>query len=121
MSQNRTVAVTPQDFNLQLKQRNLEAKAIAGLDDCLEATVTMKDADGTLKTFPDFKTILDAIKTILAYTQGKPVERREIVTRHTTSLDDLRAQAKNSPELRRAISELLDDVEKPVRQVEKAP
>jgi hypothetical protein len=37
------------------------------------------------------------------------VERREIIPRHATTLEELRAKAKASPELRRAISELLDE------------
>lgn len=99
-----------------LLDRNMEDKAIAGLEDCLNATVTMRNEDGKLETFPDFKTILGAIQLVLAYTIGKPVERREFVTRQVTTLEDLKQQSK-SPEFRRALQELLDDAEKPVRQV----
>jgi hypothetical protein len=92
-----------------LQERNMEEKAIAGLDDCLNATITMKDENGVLRTFPDFRTILGAITLAIAYTAGKPVERREVITRHATTLDELKAQAKASPELRRAVRELLDE------------
>lgn len=96
--------------------RNMEEKAIAGLEDCLNATITMKDEDGKLHTMPDFKTILGAITLALAYTAGKPVERREVITRHSTSLDELRKMRQSSPELKKAIEELMQD-EKPVKQI----
>lgn len=66
-------------------------------------------------TYDDCKTQTAAAVAILAYTDGKPVERREIIQRNITSLEDLRERAKKSPELRVAIAELLD--EKPVAQV----
>jgi len=64
---------------------------------------------GKIHTRVDFKTILGGVNTALAYTDGKPVERREIVTSTMTTLESLRAQAKASPELRKAIVDLLDE------------
>lgn len=115
MSENKPQKQTISNIAKLMQERDLESKAIAGLEDCLNATITMKDEEGKLHTMPDFKTILGAITLTVAYTAGKPVERREIITKHLTTLEDLKAQAKSSPELRKAISELLD--EKQVSQV----
>lgn len=43
------------------------------------------------------------------YTDGKPVQRREIITKHATTLEELRIQAKASPQLHKAIASLLDE------------
>jgi len=93
-----------------LEAKNLQSKAVDKLEECLEATNTIYDIKAkVLRKFPNFKTKLGAIQIILAYTASKPVERREIIPRHVTTLEELRAKAKASPELRRAISELLDE------------
>ncbi len=83
-----------------------------GLMDCLDATHTFEDKRGVVHTVTDYKTILGAVTLALAYTDGKPVERREVITRHSTSLEELKKQSKSSPELRKALHELLgqDDV-----------
>jgi len=103
-----------------IRSKNLRNKAIVGLEECLDAKMTMKNDEGKIVEYTDFRTILGAITLILAYSDGKPVERREIVTRNMTSLQDLQDKAKKSPELRAAIEELLKDAEKPVRQVAKS-
>lgn len=92
-----------------LDKNSIREKAIHGLIDCLDATYTFEDKRGTIHTCTDFKTILGAVNTALAYTDGKPIERREVITRHSTSLEELKSQAKTSPELRKALQELLGD------------
>ena len=91
-----------------LEAKNLRTRAVEALERCLEATHNFYDVIAQkVITFPDYKTRLAAVIIVLAYTDGKPVERREIVTRHATTLDELKAKAKSSPELRAAIQELL--------------
>ena len=97
-----------------IRSKNLREKAIVGLEECLDAKMTMKNDEGKIVEYTDFRTILGAITLILAYSDGKPVERREIVTRNMTSLQDLQDKAKKSPELRAAIEELLREMEKPL-------
>ena len=63
------------------------------------------------RTIADNRAREAGLKLLLGYLIGLPVQRQEIFTRHTTTLDELKAQAKG-PELRAAIMELLD--EKPV-------
>ena len=77
---------------------------------CLNATHSFYDViAGEVITFPDYKTRLAAAIIVLAYTDGKPVERREIVQRNVPTLEQLREQARNSPEMQRAVRELLDE------------
>jgi len=101
---------TPITFSLNdlLVAKNLRVKAVDCLERCLSATHSFYDViTGKIITVPDYKTILVAVQTTLAYTDGRPVERREIITRHATTLEELKAKAKSSPELRAAIQELL--------------
>ena len=112
MKENNQTKLSVSQIGKFLAERNFEEKCIAGLEDCLSATVTVCGGDGKLCTYPDSKTRLSAITLGLAYTAGKPVERREIMTRTMTTLETLREQTKASPEMRRALMKLLD--EKPV-------
>ena len=84
-----------------LNERNMEEKCVAGLEDCLNATLTIRDEEGKLHVVPDFKTILGAIALGISYTAGKPVEYREILTRNMTTIEDLEKQTQHSPEASR--------------------
>lgn len=119
MKNNELSPQNSSELNKGLTTRNLRDKALAGLEDCLNATVTIMGKNGQLHTSPDFKTIIVAVQTALAYTDGKPIERREVITKHMTTLEELKSKAKSSPELRKAIAELLD--EKNVAQVVAKP
>jgi hypothetical protein len=93
-----------------LEAKNLRTRAVVALERCLEATHSFYDIiTGKVITFPDYITRLAAVIIVLAYTDGKPVERREMVTRPAPTLEELREQAKASPALREAIAELLDE------------
>ena len=100
-------SVVNSELSKLLQDKKLREKAILGLEDCLNATTQIKDADGNIKEYTDFRTILGAIQTILNYTDGRPVERREVITRKAVTLEDLQAKADGSPELRAAIEALL--------------
>ena len=63
-----------------------------------------------LVTYDDGKTQIASALGILAYTDGKPVERREIIQRTFTSLEDIKAQIKKSPEMKRAILALMPEL-----------
>ena len=113
MSHNQEPEVSSPSLNDLLEAKNLRTKAVEALERCLEATSRFYDVlNDTFIDVPDHRVRLAAAIAALAYTDGRPIERREIVARHMTTLEDLRAKAKASPELRRAIEELLD--EKPV-------
>jgi len=108
MDKNQKPIPITSNLNDLLVAKNLQARAVECLERCLSATHSFYDVNtGKMITVPDYKSILVAVQTALAYTDGKPVERREIITRHVSTLEELRAQAKASPELRQAISELL--------------
>lgn len=78
---------------------------------CFEAKRSFCAMDGTVHSEPDWKTILGAIQTGLAYTDGKPIERREVITKHFDSLEDYGERMKKSPALRKAMGELLKETE----------
>ncbi len=91
----------------ELEDRNLRTKAIAALERNLFAVNKVYDLKNKeLVTYDDGPTQVKAALGLLAYTDGKPVERREIITRRAPTLEDLQKQAK-SPEFRRALEELL--------------
>jgi hypothetical protein len=61
------------------------------------------------RVITDNRALEAGLKLLLGYLIGLPVERREVIMRQVTTLEDLQAQAKSSPELRRALAELLDE------------
>jgi hypothetical protein len=112
MEPNKAGKLTVSQIGRLLADRNLEEKAINGLEACLQATVTICGADGKLHSNPDFKTRLGAITLIVSYTAGRPIERKEVIVHTTKTLEELRAQAKSSPELTRSIEGLLVDTKR---------
>ena len=80
----------------------LIAKKIAELLDATHVTAGNR-------TIADNRAREAGLKLLLGYLIGLPVQRQEIITRHTSTLEELQAKVKNSPELRRAIAELLDE------------
>ena len=102
-------------LNDLLEAKNLLARAVDELERCLEATHSFYDiVTEKVISVPDYRTRLAAVTMVLAYTEGLPVERREMVTRRFTTLEDLEKQTQNSPEFRRGLQELLAKTEKPV-------
>ena len=70
-------------LNVQLTSQNLKHKAVDKLGECLQATHSSYDLRSSeIITTPDYQTRLAAVVTVLAYTDGRPVERRELITRH---------------------------------------
>lgn len=62
--------------------------------------------DGVAKQMvvePDYKTRMDAAKTVLAYKEGMPVQRQVVISESFESLRDALAAATHSPEARRLI------------------
>jgi hypothetical protein len=93
-----------------LESNDLRNRAIDALGECLSAELKFWDlTKKAIVTYPDGKTRLAAAMGILAYTDGKPIERREIITRKATTLDNLKDMAKNSPELRRSMQAIVDE------------
>ena len=94
----------------ELEDRDLRNKAIAALERNLFAVNKVYDLKNKeLVTYDDGATQIKAALGLLAYTDGKPVERREVITRKATTLEELKAQAQASPEMKRALRELLDE------------
>ncbi len=94
----------------QLSAADLRSKAVAALERGLFAKSKIYDfRNKQMVTCDDFKTQVAAATVLLAYTDGKPIERREIVQRNVSTLEDLRKRAKASPELRRAVRDLLEE------------
>ena len=110
MNQNQKHIPIASNLDDLLEAKNLRTRAVEALERCLEATHNFYDVIAQkVITFPDYKTRLAAIITVLAYTDGKPVERREIITKHFETLEELQARVKASPEFQRALRELLDE------------
>ena len=115
MTHNQEPEVRSLNLDDLLAAKNLRTRAVEAIERCLEATNDFFDMEtGQIIHFPDYKTQLAAAIVALAYTDGRPAERREIITRNVSTLEDLRDRAKNSPELRAAIEELLREMEKPL-------
>ena len=110
MNNNQKTIPIASNLDDLLKAKNLLTRAVEALERCLEATHSFYDIiTEKVITFPDYKTRLAAVIIVLAYAEGKPVERREIVTRHFETLEELRARVKASPEFQRALRELLGE------------
>lgn len=56
---------------------------------------------------PDWKIRIDAAKLILAYTEGLPIQRQQIVSFQANSLRELREKLPDLPELRAAVVRML--------------
>lgn len=90
-------------------------RAIDCLLEGLEAERSFYDAGSkSTLTEPDYKTRVTAAEILLAYTDGKPIERKEIVKMTMDSMESYTERIKRSPELRAKLRELLGDAEKPV-------
>jgi hypothetical protein len=115
MTHNQGPEASSSSLSDLLEEKNLRTKAVEALERGLEATSRFYDViNDTFIDVPDHRIRLAAAMAALAYTDGRPVERRELITRNVSTLEDLRAKAKQSPELRAAIEELLRDMEKPI-------
>jgi hypothetical protein len=98
MNKNQKQIPIASNLDDLLKAKNLLTRAVEALERCLEATHSFYDIiTEKVITVPDYKTRLAAVIIVLAYTEGRPVERREIVQRNTKTLEELKAQAKASP------------------------
>jgi hypothetical protein len=71
-------------------------------------------------TEQDFKTQVQSAEILWAYDVGKPVERREVITRSFEGLEALEDRIKKSPELRRTMRLMLDNAEKVVEPAKEA-
>lgn len=110
---NKLSPISPgADLSEQLVARQMREKSIQRLEEGLEATHAHYDITQKKVVYtPDHKTRLAAAATLLAYTDGKPIERREKVTVIQESAETIRARIGNSPALRKAMRELLDEGE----------
>lgn len=61
------------------------------------------------RTIADNRAREAGLKLLLGYVIGLPVERREVITRHATTLEEVKGMAKASPQLRKALAELMDE------------
>jgi len=80
------------------------------LAECLEATKTVSIKGMPLET-PDYKVRLETAKLIMQYQVGNPVTRQEIVTKNIDTMSTLQSKLAKSPALRRAVGNMLDNVE----------
>lgn len=104
-----------------IQARDLETKALDALEECLAAECRVYDlAQKELVIYPDGKTRLGAAMGILAYSAGKPVERKIIVDgRQGSDPQELMKRIVDAPELRKTMRYLLEQAEKGVLEVEK--
>lgn len=105
----------------EIQDRDLEKKALDTLEECLGAESRVYDMSAKeLVTYADGKTRLGAAMGILAYSAGKPIERKEIISSNADSLESVMKRIQSSPELRKAMREVLDQTEKAVVEVGKS-
>lgn len=60
---------------------------------------------------PDCRIQAKMVELALAYREGRPVERSEIITREITSLDQVKESARRSPAYLRAMKRVLVEIE----------
>lgn len=117
MSANQKLASTS-TLAKAIQDRDLETKALDALEECLSAECRVYDiAQKELVVYADGKTRLGAAMGILAYSAGKPIERKEIITHNADSVEALMARVKSSPELLRRMIDMLVGAEKAVVSV----
>lgn len=88
-----------------LDNKELRQKAVQALEDGLNATRTYWD--GFAKQMfqePDHRVRASVAVDILHFTDGKPVERKEIVNYNFDSLEELQRRAENSPAMQAALA-----------------
>lgn len=120
MSANQKLVPTS-NLVKEIQTRELERKALDALEECLEAESMMFDkSSGCVEKIADGKTRLGAAQTILAYSAGKPIERKEIISSNADSIESVMKRIQTSPELRKAMREVLDQTEKSVIDVTKS-
>ena len=104
---------SPGRVNSELIQSLVEAfppEVIHGhIAACMSATVVTKG--GTV--LPDNRTRLAALQLLLAYTEGKPVERQQVETliHNSDPVADIEERLAKSPSLRRSLAATLAKVE----------
>jgi hypothetical protein len=92
-----------------LTKKNLREKAVKVLEEALLATKV--HWDGVAKRMveePDHKVRKDAAVDLLCFTDGKPIERREVVTLNFDSLEELQRRVQQSPALKAAVKKILE-------------
>jgi hypothetical protein len=119
MSNNEKLA-TKSNLAKEIHARDLERKAIDTLEECLKAEVAICDKGAGVRILPDGKTRLNAALGILAYSAGRPIERKEIVQMTLDSTESYLDRIRKSPELRKKMAEMLADAEKKVVEVAKS-
>jgi len=87
-------------LGVRLEKVNAREKAVHALMEGLQAMTK----DGS----PDHRIRIQAGAEILAYTDGKPIERKEVVNVNVDSMSELQARASASPALRRSLRKLLE-------------
>ena len=80
---------------------------VGKFEECLGATKTIAIGGRPYET-TDFKTRLDALRTLVQYQVGMPVARSEVITHNVDTMQTLESKMQSSPALRRAIGRMLD-------------
>ena len=108
------VVVRPKSISVSVLEsinKRFGSDAVAKtLAECLDATKTVSIKGVPLET-PDYKVRLDTAKLIMQYQVGNPVTRQEIVTKNIDTMSTLQSKLAKSPALRRAVGNMLDNVE----------
>lgn len=98
-------------LSILLENAGLRAKAVSALEEGLAATKTYWDGVAKqMRIEPDWKTRAAVAVDILSFTDGRPVERKEIVTFAIDSLDEMQKRIQQSPAAQSAIRRLLKPV-----------
>jgi len=114
MENNQEPLSTGENLNELIAQCGGRDKALKALFAGLEANLTYWDVTAKrMVTVPDHKTRERCATRILEYAEGRPVERREVLTKTITSQEDVIAMAKASPAMKAALRELLAKVSGP--------
>ena len=114
MEDNKKPALRFNQLAKMLEDRNARQLALDTLIDGLTSERSYYDVlRKSTVTEPDFKTRAQCAEILLAYTDGKPVERKEIIQHNADSMEALAARVKKSPELLSVMRKMVADAEKP--------
>ena len=94
-----------------LRKGGCREKAIQALGEALTATKQFWSQPG--KQFVsevDHITRIKAADILLSYTDGRPVERKEVVVATFESVDEMKNRVKQSPALDASLREVMNDV-----------
>lgn len=125
MEDNQKPTLKVNELRRMLEDRKVRQLAMDRLVEGLTTPPVRSYYDPGAKTLvqeTDWKTLAGLIELGLAYTDGRPIERKEIVETRVDSITALAERVRKSPELLNTMRKMVQDAEKDAgRVVELSP